>query len=177
MYKEIIEIVDIRKALEFYGVKFKNKKALCLLHKEKTPSLIVYEDTQTFQCMGCKAGGNIIIFVSKLFGLNNKDAAIKINEDLKLNIPITSKISKQDLIYLKTKKIEKTEKEIQEEENNQILEAFYFFDKKCIDLAPTKQKEISEEWLEKNEVSEDWLEANNKREYYWQLINIRGIRT
>lgn len=35
----------------------RNKKCLCPFHLEKTPSLVVYEDTQSFYCFGCGTGG------------------------------------------------------------------------------------------------------------------------
>lgn len=33
---------------------------LCPFHNEKTPSFTVYNDTQSFYCFGCGAGGDAI---------------------------------------------------------------------------------------------------------------------
>ena len=38
---------------------------LCPFHNEKTPSFVVYPDTQSFYCFGCGAAGDVIRFVRK----------------------------------------------------------------------------------------------------------------
>ena len=38
---------------------------LCPFHNEKTPSFLVYPDTQSFYCFGCGAAGDVIGFVRK----------------------------------------------------------------------------------------------------------------
>lgn len=43
---------------------------LCPFHSEKTPSFVVYPETQSFYCFGCGAGGDVITFVKKI---NNID--------------------------------------------------------------------------------------------------------
>ncbi len=43
---------------------------LCPFHKEKTPSFTVSPEKQIFHCFGCKAGGNVFSFVSKMERLN-----------------------------------------------------------------------------------------------------------
>ncbi len=44
-----------------YTVDFESKPVVkCPLHGEDTPSLRWYEDTNTFYCFGCRAGGDII---------------------------------------------------------------------------------------------------------------------
>ncbi len=40
-----------------------NVKGLCPFHSEKTPSFVVYKDTQSFYCFGCGAGGDGISFI------------------------------------------------------------------------------------------------------------------
>ena len=39
--------------------------SLCPFHNEKTPSFVVYPDTQSFYCFGCGAAGDVIGFVRK----------------------------------------------------------------------------------------------------------------
>lgn len=43
-------------------------KTTCLFHSEKTPSMIVNPDTQTFKCFGCGVGGDILTFAQKYHG-------------------------------------------------------------------------------------------------------------
>ena len=42
-----------------------NVKGLCPFHSEKTPSFVVYKDTQSFYCFGCGAGGDVINFIMR----------------------------------------------------------------------------------------------------------------
>lgn len=43
---------------------------LCPFHSEKTPSFVVYPETQSFYCFGCGVGGDVITFIKKI---NNVD--------------------------------------------------------------------------------------------------------
>lgn len=47
---------------------------LCPFHNEKTPSFTVYEDTQSFYCFGCGAGGDSVGFIRKIENLDYIDA-------------------------------------------------------------------------------------------------------
>ena len=42
-----------------------NVKGLCPFHSEKTPSFVVYKDTQSYYCFGCGAGGDVINFIMR----------------------------------------------------------------------------------------------------------------
>ncbi len=42
-----------------------NLKGLCPFHSEKTPSFVVYKDTQSYYCFGCGAGGDVINFIMR----------------------------------------------------------------------------------------------------------------
>ncbi len=46
----------------------------CPFHSEKTPSCVVFPDTQTFHCFGCGAGGDVITFTMKIENLEFPDA-------------------------------------------------------------------------------------------------------
>ena len=48
---------------------------LCPFHNEKTPSFVVYPDTQSFYCFGCGAAGDVINFVRKYNNLSYVEAA------------------------------------------------------------------------------------------------------
>lgn len=47
-----------------------NLKGLCPFHSEKTPSFVVYPETQSFYCFGCGAGGDVIRFVMRTENLD-----------------------------------------------------------------------------------------------------------
>ena len=47
---------------------------LCPFHSEKTPSFVVYPETQSFYCFGCGAGGNVITFIKKISNLDYVEA-------------------------------------------------------------------------------------------------------
>ncbi len=47
---------------------------LCPFHNERTPSFVVYPETQSFYCFGCGAGGDVITFVMKQQNLDYVEA-------------------------------------------------------------------------------------------------------
>lgn len=49
-------------------------KLLCLFHQEKTPSLTIFTNTNTFYCFGCKAQGDSIAFYQKVYGVDFVEA-------------------------------------------------------------------------------------------------------
>ncbi len=49
-------------------------KLLCIFHQEKTPSLTIFTDTNTFYCFGCKAQGDSIAFYQKVYGVDFVEA-------------------------------------------------------------------------------------------------------
>lgn len=55
----------------------KHFMTLCPLHKERTPSFVVYPDNH-FYCFGCNEGGDSIALVQKLYGLGFVDAVKKL---------------------------------------------------------------------------------------------------
>ncbi len=52
----------------------RNRACLCPFHSEKTPSMVVYNDTQSFYCFGCGAGGDVISFIMKIENLDYIEA-------------------------------------------------------------------------------------------------------
>jgi DNA primase len=75
--EEIESRLDITTVIGRY-VKLKkagrNHVGLCPFHPEKTPSFTVSPDKGFFYCFGCKAGGNVVHFLSKLEGLTYMEA-------------------------------------------------------------------------------------------------------
>ena len=54
---------------------------VCPFHSEKTASLGTYANDKRWKCFGCGAGGDVISFVMKLFGLNFSQAVIRLGAD------------------------------------------------------------------------------------------------
>ncbi len=52
----------------------RNLVGLCPFHNEKSPSMVVYNDTQSFYCFGCGAGGDVITFIKKIENLDYIEA-------------------------------------------------------------------------------------------------------
>ncbi len=64
---DIIEIISTYLTLKKAGANF---KAACPFHNEKTPSMMISPERQTFKCFGCGEGGDVITFVEKIEGLD-----------------------------------------------------------------------------------------------------------
>jgi hypothetical protein len=83
LFGDIKNLLDIRSILEYYGVQFNNNGgAIYPFQQVKTSSFKIYANS--FYCFGCGAGGSIIEFVMKYFGLSNVEAAKKLNADFNL---------------------------------------------------------------------------------------------
>jgi len=64
---DIVEIVSSYLTLKKAG---SNYKANCPFHNEKTPSLMISPERQSFKCFGCSEGGDVITFIEKIEGLD-----------------------------------------------------------------------------------------------------------
>lgn len=60
---DIVEIVGQHVQLRKTGRSF---KGLCPFHQEKTPSFIVFPESQNFHCFGCGVGGDVFSFVMQI---------------------------------------------------------------------------------------------------------------
>ena len=71
--------VTTRQAAEMYGIKVnRHGMAVCPFHNDKNPSMKV---DKRFHCFACQADGDAVDFVSRLFGLPSKEAAMKLADD------------------------------------------------------------------------------------------------
>ena len=60
---DIVDVVQSYVQLRHRG---RTHTGLCPFHNEKTPSFVVYPETQSFYCFGCGAGGDVITFIKKI---------------------------------------------------------------------------------------------------------------
>ena len=78
--KSAIREIDMRGALEFYGVKFNQQgAALCPFHKEKTASFRT--KGKFWHCFGCGITGDLIKFVQMRFNMAYPQALETIQKD------------------------------------------------------------------------------------------------
>lgn len=78
-----------REVFEHYGFHINSSGYTCCpFHGEKTASCKVYPGDRGWHCFGCHAGGDVLDFVQKYFGLDLPHAAAKLNEDFGLGLPI-----------------------------------------------------------------------------------------
>jgi len=91
-FEAVKQNTSARQVAEFYGAKVnKNGMCQCPFHNDKTPSMKIDD---RFYCFGCHETGDAIDYVSKLFGIGLREAAIKICEDLSLEYDKTTQKTK-----------------------------------------------------------------------------------
>lgn len=82
----------IQKVVDHYGFDIEGSKICCPFHGEKTPSLHLYEETNSWWCFGeCSEGGDLIEFVKKVEECSFKESISKLSEILDIE---ESKIKK-----------------------------------------------------------------------------------
>ncbi len=60
---------------------------LCPFHSEKTPSFVVYPNSQSFYCFGCGTGGTVITFISKVENLTYRETLQYLAERAGIGLP------------------------------------------------------------------------------------------
>jgi len=69
---DIVELISGYVPLKKAG---RNYKGLCPFHAEKTPSFVVFPDTQTWHCFGaCGTGGDVFRFIMQAEGMDFSEA-------------------------------------------------------------------------------------------------------
>lgn len=94
----------------------------CPLHGERTASLKVYDDGRGWCCHGCHKGGDVINFVREYFGLDFRDACMKINEDFRLVLPIGERIDRRKQLEMGREAFRRKQAQEQRERRAQELE-------------------------------------------------------
>jgi DNA primase len=73
----------IERVVTSYGVALRRSGThlvgRCPFHRDTRPSLVVYPDTRSFFCFGCRAGGDVIDFVRRACGLSFREAVERLN--------------------------------------------------------------------------------------------------
>ena len=87
IFSEVKEHLTARQAAEYYGLKVRgNGIACCPFHDDKHPSMKI---DKNYHCFACGIGGDAVDYVSRMFGLSQYHAALKLIADFAL--PISAK--------------------------------------------------------------------------------------
>lgn len=65
-------------------ISFHGDKLICPFHDEKTPSMVIYEDSNRFKCYGCGESGDILDFIQKYEEISFKESIDKACEILEI---------------------------------------------------------------------------------------------
>lgn len=93
--EQLVNTCDIEDVISSYTNlkrEGRNRKCLCPFHSEKTPSMVVYSDTQSFYCFGCNTGGDVITFIMKIENLDYVEAIKFLSQRYGLDIPTNTNI-------------------------------------------------------------------------------------
>ena len=71
---DLLEYIERDTSLKRSG---KTWIGLCPIHQEKTPSFVVYPETQSFHCFGCGAHGTIIDYVMNINDIRSPSEALE----------------------------------------------------------------------------------------------------
>ena len=112
--------LTMRDVLLQYGYEANKKGFMCCpFHKEKMPSMKVYE--KDYHCFGCGEHGDIITFVQKLFNLSFQEALKKIDVDFVLNLYGDKTFEELRKSHYQTKQLQaKREREKAEKEQSNV---------------------------------------------------------
>lgn len=103
IFEEVKSQLNITQVVEYFGFKVNRaRRFVCPFHNDTNPSASIKNDY--FHCFSCGAGGDLITFTAKYWGLRNIDAAKKLIEIFDLDIEIYNKENNKEL-QIKRKEI------------------------------------------------------------------------
>lgn len=134
IFSEVKEHLTARQAAENYGLQVKrNGLACCPFHDDKHPSMKI---DKNYHCFACGVGGDAVDYVSRMFGLSQYDAALKLAEDFALPIDVkgSTELSMQEKERFRREKAERV----------RLLHIQERFEKWCNQMIDTLKNCISE---------------------------------
>lgn len=91
LFEAVKQDVTTRQAAEMYGIHVnRHGMAVCPFHNDRNPSMKV---DKRFHCFACQADGDAVDFVSRLFELSSKEAAMRLADDFGITYNIKRKPS------------------------------------------------------------------------------------
>ena len=139
VFEVVKQTVTTRQAAEMYSIRVsRNGMAVCPFHNDRNPSMKV---DRRFHCFACQADGDAVDFVSRLFGLPSKEAAMKLANDFGISYDSRQKPSSRPKIREPT-----PEQKYQQEESRcyKVLTEYFHLLRKWKQQYAPKQPE--EEW-------------------------------
>lgn len=97
----------------------------CPFHGEKTPSLKIYDGDRGFSCFGCHKSGSVIDFVMELFGLDFRQACLRLNDDFRLGLSSDRPDKKTVSEAVRKRQEEQRKRDEAEQYETELAEAFY----------------------------------------------------
>lgn len=134
IFSEVKEYLTARRVAEYYGLKVRrNGTACCPFHDDKHPSMKI---DKNYHCFACGVGGDAVDYVSRMFGLAQYDAALKLVEDFALPIDTkgSAELSMQEKEHIRREKAERV----------RLLHIQERFEKWCSQTIDTLKNSISE---------------------------------
>ncbi len=81
---DIVEIIGSNVSLRHTG---RTYVGLCPFHNEKTPSFVVYPETQSFYCFGCGKGGDVVTYIKESENLGYIEAVRELAQRAGIPVP------------------------------------------------------------------------------------------
>ena len=101
--------LDIDRVVSLYGYEPNRQGFIsCPFHSERTASCKIYPKSNSFYCFGCGAGGDVIDFVRLLYGLDFRQACVRLEADFGL-VGVTDSASPELSERAKKRNAEKAE--------------------------------------------------------------------
>jgi len=80
--KEAVPIADIAAQYVELRPSGKNLIGLCPFHSDRSPSLVIFPETRSFHCFGCRAGGDVVNFLMLAMRLTFSEALSSLEKAL-----------------------------------------------------------------------------------------------
>lgn len=159
VFEAVKQTITTRQAAELYGIRVnRNGMAVCPFHNDKNPSMKV---DKRFHCFACQADGDAVDFVSRLFGLPSKDAAMKLADDMGIAY---DRNGKPPVLPKAREPTEKQKYEAEEKRCFRVLSDYFHRLRAWVtEYAP---KPTDEEWHPL------FVEAMHKQDYIEYLLDI-----
>jgi len=162
---DIVEVISTYLTLKKAGSNF---KVACPFHNEKTPSMMISPERQTFKCFGCGEGGDVITFIEKIEGLDFYNA-------LKL-------LADRAGVKLKSQSIKFGEKEYKADKKTKVFEINEWAKKVYHRLLLDHEKaENARKYLDKRGLDKNTIEtfeigyAPNSWDFLLRFLNSKGF--